>query len=194
METISGCVDRHIKNTALWFLDEVFYSIFETVSFSCWNSFWITAACFITDSRDSEMSMAFCRDKFPPSLNNLCCVRSWFIPHTKRSLNTESKESPYSQYWLSLLSSAMYCDTLSPVFLLRMLNWNLSAIGFLFGFSWFVIKVTNSSNVFSMGFAGVASPLNNQYVSIPQDVKRIAFFYCTSATFFAVKNSSKCST
>ena len=165
----------HRKHFALWFLDEVFCSVFETASFRCLNSFWIADACFIVDSRDSEKSMAF-------------------IPHTKRSLNIESKESPYSQYWLSLLSSAMYCDTLSPLFLLRMLNWDLSAIRFLFGFSWFVIEVTNSSNNFYKGFAGAVSPLNNRYVSTPKDFKRKALFFCASAISFAVKNSSRRST
>ena len=81
----------------------------------------------------------------------------------------------------------MYCDTLSHVFLLRMLNWNLSVIGFLFGYSWFVIKVTKSSKVFSKEVAGAVSPLNNRYVSIPQDVKRIALFFCALATSLAVK-------
>ena len=84
------CGLSHWKHFALWFLDEVFCSIFETVSFGCLNSFWIAVVCFIADSRCSEMSMAFCKDKFAPSLHNLCCVRSWFIPHTKRSLNIES--------------------------------------------------------------------------------------------------------
>ena len=160
----------HQKHFALWFLDEVFCSHFETASFGCLNSFLIAAACFITDSRDSKISKAFYKDRFAPSLNNLCCMRSWFIPHTKWSLNIESKEWPYSQYWLSLLSSAIYCDTLSPVFLLHMLNWSLSAIGFLFVFSWFAIKITNLLKVFSTGFTGPVCPLNNQYISIRQDV------------------------
>ena len=146
------------------------FKFFETASFGCLNSFLIAAACFITDSRDSKISKAFYKDKFAPSLNNLCCMRSWFIPHTKWSLNIESKEWPYSQYWLSLLSSAIYCDTLSPVFLLHMLNWSLSAIGFLFVFSWFAIKITNLLKVFSTGFTGPVCPLNNQYISIRQDV------------------------
>ena len=165
------CGLSHRKHFALWFLDGVFCPIFETVSFGCLHSFRIAAACFIADSRDSEMSMTFSKDKFAFSLNKLCCVRSWFIPHTKRSLKIESKESLYSQYWLSLLS-LLWCT----VFLFHMLNWNLSAIGFLFGFWWFAIKVANSSNVFSTGFAGAVSPLNNWCVPIPQDVKRIAFF------------------
>ena len=50
------------------------------------------------DSRDGEMSMTFSKDKFAFSLSKLCCARSWFIPHTKRSLKIESKESLYSQY------------------------------------------------------------------------------------------------
>ena len=50
------------------------------------------------DSRDGEMSMTFSKDTFAFSLNKLCCGRSWFIPHTKRSLKIESKESLYSQY------------------------------------------------------------------------------------------------
>ena len=37
------------------------------------------------------------------------------------------------------------------------------------------------------GFAGTVSPLNNWYVSIPQDVKRIPLFFCTLATLFAIK-------
>ena len=168
METISDCGDQ--KHFALWFLDEVFCSNFETASYGYLNSFLIAAACFITDSRDSKISKACYKDKFAPSLKNLCCMWSWFIPHIKWSLNIESKELLYSQYWLSLLSSAIYCDTLSPVFLLRMLNWSLSAIGFLFGFSWFSIKITKLSKVFSTGFAGPVCPLNNQYIFIQQDV------------------------
>ena len=156
------CRLSHRKYLALWILDEFFYSILETVSFGCLNWFWITTAWFIADSRDSVMSMDFCKDKFAPSFNNLCCVQSWFIPHTKRSLNVESEETPYLQYWPSLLSSAMYCHSISPVFLLRKLNWNLSAIGFFFGFSWFAIKVTTTSKVFSRGFAGAVNPLNNR--------------------------------
>ena len=156
------CRLSHWKHFALWFLDEVFCSIFETASFICLNSFWIAAACFIADSRDSKMSMAFCKDNFAPSLNNLCCMRSWFIPHTKLSLNIDSKESPCLQYWLSLLSSAMYCYLLSPVFLLRMLNTEISQqLDSFLDFSWFVIKVTDLLNAFSTGFAGAFSPLNN---------------------------------
>ena len=120
------CRLSHGKHFALWFLDEVFCSIFETASFIYLNSFWIAAACFIADSRDSKMSMAFCKDNFAPSLNNFCCMRSWFIPHTKLSLYIDSKESPCLHYWLSLLSSAMYCYLLSPVFLLHMLNTEIS--------------------------------------------------------------------
>ena len=130
----------HQKHFALWFLDEVFCSIFEIASFGWLNSFWIAAVCFITDS---EMPMTFCKEKSAPSLNNLCCVWWWFIPHTEWSLNIESKELPYSQFWWSGLSSAMYYDTLSSVFLQCMLTLNLSGIGFLFGFSWIVMLVTH---------------------------------------------------
>ena len=130
--------------------------------------------CHIKNTLHSDFSMKFSVQflRLPHSVAYMA-----FIPHTKRSLNIESKESPYSQYWLSLLSSAMYCDTLSPLFLLRMLNWDLSTIRFLFGFSWFVIKVTNSSNNFYKGFAGAISPLNNRYVYTPQDFKRKALFF-----------------
>lgn len=53
------CRLSHLKHFALWFLEKVFYSLFETASFGCLNSFWMAATYFIADSRDSKMSLAF---------------------------------------------------------------------------------------------------------------------------------------
>ena len=113
------------------------------------------ADCLIADSSDKEMSIAFCSVRFAPLLSRHCCIQSWLTPQTKQSRNILSNESPYLLYWLNLLNSAIYCEMLSPNFLLHMLKTNYSRIGFLLEFSWFVIKVTSSMNVLSIGFLGV---------------------------------------
>ena len=85
------CRLSHLKHIAVLFLKSVFCSVFSF---------------FIADSRHSEMSIGFRKDKFPSSINNVSCVWSWFVPHTKWSRNMKSKELPYWQYWLSLRSCA----------------------------------------------------------------------------------------
>ena len=137
------CWPEDLKHFEFWLLVGILESVFETDSAANFNSFCIIADRLIADSSDKEMSIAFCSVRFAPLLSRHCCVRSWLIPQTKRSHNILSNESPYSQYWLSLLNSAIYCEMLSPNFLLHMFKTNLSAIGFLLRFSWFAIKVTS---------------------------------------------------
>ena len=74
-------------------------SVSEKASLAKWLSVRLqTKWLWVRVQLHSEMYLAFGSNKFASLLNNLCYVQSWFIPHTKWSLNMEFGELPYSQY------------------------------------------------------------------------------------------------